>query len=52
MNKQLKTLEIVFPKKKQAKLIEYTDPPLGKTQLRGRTLATCISTGSEIAAYK
>ena len=52
MKKQLKTLEIVFPKKKQAKLIEYTDPPLGKTQLRGRTLATCISTGSEIAAYK
>ena len=52
MVKTFRTEEIVFPKKEQAKLVEYSDPPLGKTQVRGRTLSTCISTGSEIAAFK
>ena len=40
-------VEIVFSGKGKAELCPYKDPPLGPMELRGRTLATLISPGTE-----
>lgn len=41
--------EIVFTGRRQFALEEYQDAPLGPTEVRGRTLATLISPGTELA---
>ena len=42
-------VEIVFSGKGKAELCPYDDPPLGPTELRGPTLATLISPGTDWA---
>jgi hypothetical protein len=41
-------MEIVFTGSGTAELRPYEDPPLGALEIRGRTLATLISPGTEI----
>jgi threonine dehydrogenase-like Zn-dependent dehydrogenase len=41
--------EIVFTGKKVVELLDYHDLPLGAHEVRGRTLATLISPGTELA---
>jgi threonine dehydrogenase-like Zn-dependent dehydrogenase len=41
--------EILFVGPQQVEVHAYTDPPLGNSQIGGRTLATLISPGTEIA---
>jgi len=41
--------EIVFTGKQQFELLDYEEGPLGESQVRGRTLATLISPGTELA---
>lgn len=39
--------EVIFPAKATFKLVEYQDGPLGTDEIRGTTLATLISQGTE-----
>lgn len=41
--------EIIFPQKNSFVLAAYETPPLGPTEVRGRTLATLVSPGTELA---
>jgi len=41
--------EIVFTGKQQFQLLDYKDQPLGASEVRGRTLVTLISPGTELA---
>ena len=45
----MKRVEIVFPGKEQFELQDYEDGPLGARDVRGRTLATLVSPGTELA---
>ena len=41
--------EIIFPQKNSFVLADCETPPLGPTEVRGRTLATLVSPGTELA---
>lgn len=41
--------EIVFTGKQRFELLDYDEPPLGAHEVRGRTLATLVSPGTELA---
>lgn len=41
--------EIIFTGKRQVEVADYRDLPLGEHEVRGRTLATLISPGTELA---
>jgi threonine dehydrogenase-like Zn-dependent dehydrogenase len=45
-------VEIVFTRKGGAELCKYEDAPLGPKEIRGRTLATLISPGTELGWLK
>lgn len=42
--------EILFPRRDQVELRSYADPPLGRGEVHGRTLASIDSPGSALAA--
>lgn len=41
--------EIVFPTKNRFELADYDDPPLGENDIRGPTVCTLVSQGTELA---